>query len=67
MAKFSKLVKIQPNENRSITPEELERMVKNTDWSRIFEEAAQKTYPEMEAYRQARAKSKATACCTVLY
>jgi len=59
--------KRQPKDNGSTTPKKLERMVKSTDWPRVFNEAAQKAYPEMEAYRQARAKSKATACCTVFY
>ncbi len=63
MAKLKK----QPKDNENITLKELKRLVNKTDWSRVFQEAAQKAYPEMEAYRHARAKSKATACCTVLY
>ena len=68
MAKLRNIVDgRRPGDGEGITAKELEEVVKNTDWSHIFEEAARKARPEMEAYRRARAKSKATACCTVFY
>jgi hypothetical protein len=60
-------LKQRPKTDRDITFEELKRAVKKMDVSHIFIEAAQKAWPEMEAYRQVRAKSKAKACCTVFY
>ena len=50
-----------------ITPEELEEMAQQVDWDRVFAEATQKAAPEIEALRQARAKSKGPASSVVFY
>jgi hypothetical protein len=52
---------------RELLIKKLKKAIKKLDLSRIFEEAAQKSSLEAEAYRHAQAKSKGTACNIVFY
>ncbi len=49
----------------SISPKELEKMWKSVDLPGFWREVTEKILPEAEAYRIARAKSKAQAASTV--
>ena len=51
--------------DKKISPQELERMWKSVDLSNFWREVAEEVSREAEAYRHARAKSKAQAASTV--
>jgi hypothetical protein len=43
--------------SKNPTPEEVEKILANTDWDDFWKKVAEKAEPEIEAYRKASARS----------
>ena len=50
----------EKSDKEKISPKKLEKMWKKVNIPCMLAEAAEKAYPEIEAYRRARAKSRGT-------